>query len=181
MIFMPMATARARFVSAPTDDFVTSVNGDIFGNGEVLIAGTIGGVEDEDSTTWAKDEWNFQLGLTEEYPDITIYLSFIGLGLAVIGAFLSIFGGASGMRVAGALLGIIGGGLAIAGSFLLWNFVADFKANAVIVIDLVEFLSGIPQAGTYAGFGVGWFATVCSAGLILVGSILLLLIRPKKY
>lgn len=182
LVFTPVVTARARFIDVPSDsDFVFSINAYIFGNGEARLKGTVNGIPEDDVDPVDKNQWDTYLGVTEPYPDIAIYLSFIGLGLAILGSFLSIFGGNSGLRIIGALLGIIGGGLGIAGCFLLYNFNTEFQENATTVLAFVESLSGTTQSNTWTTFGLGWLFAVCSSGLIALGSILLLIVKPKKY
>ncbi|MHA1442555.1 MAG: hypothetical protein ACTSPK_11955, partial [Candidatus Heimdallarchaeota archaeon] len=122
------------------------------------------------------------LDMESDYPDIVIYLSFIGLGLAFLGMFLSIFGGNAGLRIAGALLGIVGGGLAIGGAFALWNWNIEFQDKCAVNVmdDFYSVYYWTPETITYNTFGVGWLTYVLSSGLAILGSVIFLLVKPKK-
>lgn len=179
-ILMPVTTAKARFIDIPTDtDFTFQVNAYFRGDGDNVVDGMVLGNPEHDEEYIGKDEWDTYMSLTEPYPDIVIYLSLIGLGLATLGIFLSIFGGNSGLRIAGALLGFIGGGLGIAGCFMLYNWNSAFQTQAEIYLGLVALFTGTTHTITWSTFGIGWFFAVCSCGLIAVGSIILLVIKPK--
>ncbi|MHA1443034.1 MAG: hypothetical protein ACTSPK_14405 [Candidatus Heimdallarchaeota archaeon] len=121
------------------------------------------------------------LDMESDFPDIVIYLSFIGLGLAFLGMFLSIFGGNAGLRIAGALLGIVGGGLAIGGAFALWNWNIEFQEKCEAnVWEFYSLFYWTQETITYSTFGTGWLASVSSSGLAILGSVIFLLVKPKK-
>ncbi|MBK5115039.1 MAG: hypothetical protein KGD59_13995 [Candidatus Heimdallarchaeota archaeon] len=178
----PIMTCQADYIEEGFDtDLTLTLNVYFDGSGKFVTKGDYLGSPEDDISYLTKADWNsFPISMTEEYPDIVIYLSFIGLGLAFLGMFLSIFGGNSGLRIAGALLGIIGGGLAIGGSFALWNWNIDFQAAGADIMDSYSIFYWTTEIITYSTFGAGWLASLTSSGLVILGSIAFLIFKPKK-
>lgn len=181
-IFMPVMTCQATYIDEGFDTDVTLTLGVSFdGSGKLVTKGVFLGATEENIEYITADDWDlFPTLIAEEYPDIAIYLSFIGLGLAFLGMFLSIFGGNSGLRIAGALLGIVGGGLAIGGAFTLWNWNIEFQIGGANIMQNRSLYYGAAETITYSTFGTGWLASVTSSGLVVLGSIMFLLINPRK-
>ena len=110
-------------------DFTQTFNVRFGGNGEVNSFGELYGSPIDASYPVDKDGWDYYLIDVEPYNDVTMYLSFVGLSLAFLGMFLSIFGYSNGLRIAGALLAIIGGGLGLTGCFMLYNYNTTFQVE----------------------------------------------------
>lgn len=178
----PLMTCQADFTEVGFDtDLTITLNVYFDGNGKFVIKGVYLGSPEDDVIYIDEADWYLPtFGITEEYPDIVIYLSFLGLGLAFLGMFLSIFGGNSGLRIAGAILGIVGGGLAIGGSFVLWTWNIEFQVASANLMDGYSIYYGTPEIITYSTFGAGWLASVASSGFVILGSIFLMLTKPKK-
>ena len=178
----PVVMTKVRYVREISNtDFVQSFNVRFGGNGEVTAVGDYLGSPINEINLIEKDGWDYYSIDVEPYPIISMYLSFVGLGLACLGMFLSIFGYSDGLRIAGALLAIIGGGLGIAGSFMLFNWNTTFQDECRIYIQVnAGFMSVDSYTISYNTFGPGWLATVISSGSIVIGSVFLLFIKPKK-
>ncbi|NHJ31551.1 MAG: hypothetical protein FK732_01695 [Asgard group archaeon] len=160
-------------------DFVQTFKFRFGGNGEVTSIGELAGSPIDTSYPIDKDGWDYYWIDLDPYNDVVIYLSFVGLGVAFLGIFFSIFGYSDGLRIAGALLGIIGGGLGIAGGFMLYNYNTTFQADCEIYAQVNAGFLFSTYTITYGTFGPGWLAPVISSGLIAIGSVFLLLIKPK--
>jgi hypothetical protein len=150
------------------------------GNGEVTSIGDINYAPIDTTYPVDKDGWDYYFIDVEPYNDVVIYLSFIGLGLAFLGIFFSIFGYSDGLRIAGALLAIIGGGLGIAGCFMLFNYNTTFQIECEQYAQVNAGFLFADYTIEYGTFGIGWFAPVISSGLIALGSVFLLFTKPKK-
>ncbi|MHA1171622.1 MAG: hypothetical protein ACTSQ3_06050 [Candidatus Heimdallarchaeota archaeon] len=177
----PVVMTKARFVNEGANtDFTESFNVFFGGNGQVVVKGDYLGSPADDINLVDKNNWYLYAINVEPYPDIVVYLSFLGLGLAFLGIFLSIFGYNDGLRIAGALLGIIGGGLGLTGCFLLYNWNVEFQEQTPNFISIHAMTTSTDYTITYSTFGFGWFAPVISSGLIALGSVFLILTKPKK-
>ncbi len=179
----PVVLTKAHYVRAVgPNDLVQSFKVNFDGSGEVTTVGTYIGNPYEHTQLIPVDGWDYYSQIDPEpFPTITMYLSFIGLGIAVLGMFFSIFGYSNGLRIAGALLAIIGGGLGLAGSFMLYNWNLEFQEGCEDYIQInAAFLYSDEYEITYSTFGPGWLAPVISSGLIALGSVFLLLTKPKK-
>ncbi|MHA1739599.1 MAG: hypothetical protein ACTSXA_01110, partial [Candidatus Heimdallarchaeota archaeon] len=163
-----MATANQVNEGAGTD-FDRTYKVLFGGNGGTTTIGEYTGNPIDESKTIDKDGWDYYTMNLDPYPDMAMYFSFIGLGLAFLGIFLSIFGYSDGLRIAGALLAIIGGGLGIAGSFMLYNYNLTFQEQVIISAQLDAGFLGTSYEITYSTFGIGWFAPVISSGLLALG------------
>lgn len=178
----PVVLTKVQYVREISNtDFVQSFNVGFGGDGDVTAIGEYLGVPVNEINLIEKDGWDYYFIDVEPYPDVAMYLSFVGLGLAFLGMFLSIFGYSNGLRIAGALIAIIGGGLGLAGSFMLFSWNTTFQEECAQYIQVnAGFMFVDSYDITYSTFGPGWLATVISSGLIVLGSILLLIIKPKK-
>lgn len=177
----PVVMNKGHFVNDVIDsDFTISMNVNFNGNGEVVYDGEHLGSAVDDIENVDKEDWDLWLIDAGPYPDIVYYLSFIGLGLAFLGIFLSIFGYNDGLRVAGAILGFLGAGLAITGCFLLYNWNIEFQEDAYFFMMVNAGFTGTTYSDAYSTFGMGWLAAVISSGLIAIGSIILIATKPKK-
>lgn len=177
----PVVMTQVRYVNEGVDtDLTQSFNVHFGGSGEVITGGEYLGNPEDNINPIEKDGWDYYYIDIDPYPDVTVYLSFVGLGLAFLGMFLSIFGYSNGLRIAGALLAIIGGGIGIAGSFMLYNWNTTFQAECAIYINVNSGFLFAEDTITYSTFGPGWLATVVSSGLIALGSIYLIIVKPKK-
>lgn len=178
----PVVMVKAHYVREINPiDFVQTFNVRFGGNGEYTTDGIYQGNPTNEYVPVAKDDWDSQSIDVDPYPDAVMYLSFVGLGLAFLGMFLSIFGYSNGLRIAGALLAIIGGGLGITGSFMLYNWNQAFQEECYFEIQVdAGFMMVDEYTITYSTFGPGWLATVISSGLIALGSVFLILVKPKK-
>jgi len=181
--FTPLTTCRATYIDEGFDTDLT-LTFDIFfdGHGKFEKKGEYLGSPENDINYLTEEELHTSiLDMESDFPDIVIYLSFIGLGLAFLGMFLSIFGGNAGLRIAGALLGIVGGGLAIGGAFALWNWNIEFQEKCEAnVWEFYSLFYWTQETITYSTFGTGWLASVSSSGLAILGSVIFLLVKPKK-
>ena len=177
----PVVMTKARFVNeGDNTDFTESFNVFFGGNGQVVVKGDYLGNPADSITLIAKNNWDLYAINVDPYPDIVVYLSFLGLGLAFLGIFLSIFGYSDGLRIAGALLGIIGGGLGLTGCFLLYNWNTAFQEQTPNFISIHAMTTSTTYTITYSTFGPGWLAPVISSGLVILGSIAFLISKPKK-
>ena len=177
----PIIVSEARYVNEGNNtDYTQTFNVFFGGNGESVIFGDFIGSPQDDIDPIDKNNWNSYLIAVEPYPDIAVYFAFIGLGIAFLGIFFSIFGYSNGLRIAGALLGIIGGGLGLTGCFLLYSWTVDFQESTPTIFSINAGFSGSDYTITYGTFGLGWLAPVISSGLVILGSIAFLIIKPKK-
>ena len=180
-ITTPVIMTKVQYVNEGSDtDFIQTFNVRFGGNGEVNSVGELYGSPIDLSYPVDKDGWDYYLIDVEPYNDVTVYLSFVGLGLAFLGMFLSIFGYSNGLRIAGALLAIIGGGLGLTGCFMLYNYNATFQVECAIYAQVNAGFLFTSYTVTYSTFGIGWLAPVISSGLIALGSVFLILTKPKK-
>lgn len=161
-------------------DFVQTFNVRFGGNGEVTSIGELVGNPIDFSYAVDKDGWDYYLIDIDPWNDVVVYLSFVGLGLALLGMFLSMFGYSNGLRIAGALLAIIGGGLGLTGCFMIYNWNTTFQVECAQYIQVNAGFLFSDYTITYSTFGIGWLAPVISSGLIALGSVFLILTKPKK-
>jgi len=182
-MLMPVMTSSAKFVETASDTDLR-VSWIVYYNGSsaLVMKGMDTGIEIDIKLKIEQGDLDTLFpGITEEYPDITIYLCFIGLGVAILGMLFSIFGGNAGLRIIGALLCLAGAGMAITGGFLLWNFNQQFQAETNDFFEALSTSSSIPLSSRYATFGIGWFAAVGSMGLFTLSSIFLMVVKPKRF
>jgi hypothetical protein len=179
-ITTPVIMTKAQYVNEGAGtDFTQTFNVRFGGNGEVNSVGDLLGNPIDLSYQVDKDGWDYYLIDVDPYNDVVVYLSFVGMGLALLGMFLSIFGYSDGLRIAGALLAIIGGGLGLAGCFMLYNWNIAFQEECASYIQVNAGFLFTSFTITYSTFGIGWLAPVISSGLIALGSVFLILIKPK--
>ena len=179
-ITTPVIMTKVQYVNEPAQtDFIQTFNVRFAGNGEVTSIGELLGAPIDSSYSVEKDGWDYYLIDVEPYNDVVVYLSFVGLGLAFLGMFLSMFGYSDGLRIAGALLAIIGSGLGIAGCFMLYNYNTTFQSEAAIYAQVNAGFLGTSFTVTYSTFGFGWLVPVISSGLIAIGSVFFILTKPK--
>ena len=179
-ITTPVIMTKAQYVNGTGTDFTQTFNLRFGGNGEVTSIGELNYAPIDTSYQVDKDGWDYYLIDVEPYNAVTMYLSFVGLGLAFLGMFLSMFGYSNGLRIAGALLAIIGGGLGLTGCFMLYNYNATFQVECEQYIQVNSGFLFTSYTVTYSTFGFGWLAPVISSGLIALGSVFLILTKPKK-
>ncbi len=177
----PVIMTKVQYVNEGANtDFLQTFNVRFGGNGEVTSIGELSGSPIDMSYPIDTDGWDYYLIDIEPHNDVVVYLSFVGLGLAFLGMFLSMFGYSNGLRIAGALLAIIGGGLGLGGCFMLFNLNTTFQAECAMYAQVNAGFLGTSFTVTYSTFGFGWFAPVISSGLIALGSVFLILTKPKK-
>jgi hypothetical protein len=181
---LPIMTHQVTVVDTFWDHDVTiSFNVYYNGSGTILWQGTVGGSPEDTYYKVEQDTWDSELNMSEEFPDITLYLCTIGLGVAILGMLFSVFGGNTGFRIIGAILGLAGAGMVIAGCFLMWNFNADFQQQCLDyahpIIQALLLTLEEPVTG-YSTFGIGWLGAVSSMGLIALSSFVLMFIKPRR-
>ena len=119
-ITTPVIMTKVQYVNEGAGTDLTQIfNVRFGGNGEVTSIGELNHATIDESYPVDKDGWDYYLIDVEPYNDVVVYLTFVGLGLAFLGMFLSIFGYINGLRIACALLAIIGGGLGLAGCIII--------------------------------------------------------------
>ncbi|MHA1124639.1 MAG: hypothetical protein ACTSO7_01060 [Candidatus Heimdallarchaeota archaeon] len=175
----PVMAVSVKIVDTSIDtNLRVSVNVYYNGSGSMTIKGTDFGIEVDDYMKIEQDSWGYTGA--DEYPTISVYLCAIGLGVAILGMIFSIFGGNSALRILGAILGLAGAAACITGCFLMWNFYVAWKADADTIVELFELLYGAENVSSYNNFSVGWLVPVISMGLVALGSVFLLVVKPKE-
>ena len=183
-LLMPVMTSSAKFIDVPTDTDL-KISFDVFynGTGHLWIKGMDFGVETDIKIKIEADEWDtiFLSVSDADYNPLTMYLSIVGLGVAILGMIFSIFGGNTGLRIIGAILALGGAGCAIAGGFMLWTFNTNFQADADdFFVAMDTSFPTIDMSHRYSTFGIGWLASISSMGLIAISALVLLVVAPKK-
>ena len=129
------------------------------------IDGTQYGAIVDEITYQGPEVWDGSYGSPIPYPMVVKFMTSVSLGLCFLSGVISLFGEDKKFRLIGSIIGIIFGITSIVGPLLVLDFGSWF----------IEHYEAISYTAKY---NVAFFFPIIFGGLCLIGSIVMLFVKP---